>query len=133
MTLDDAFNVFWIHRFCLSGKRVMPIMVFSSILFAVPDPALEFWKGARLAFFASAAEAPRFERLEPSGNRFIHHTSRRNWRNVLDEGSSFGRWGKDAVELFALQHRMVRSFGIGTSRSLLAARTEALIHTLLKG
>jgi hypothetical protein len=133
MTLDDPFDVFWVHRFCLSGKRVRSVMVFSSILFAVPDPALEFRKSACLTFFTSAAETPRFERLEPSRNRFIRHTSWRNWRNVPDEGSSFGRWGKDAVELFALQHRMVRSFGIGTSRSFLAARTEALIHTLLKG
>jgi hypothetical protein len=85
MTLDDPFDVFWVHRFCLSGKRVRSVMVFSSILFAVPDPALEFRKSACLTFFTSAAEAPWFERLEPSRNRFIHHTSRRNWRNVPDE------------------------------------------------
>jgi len=85
MALDDSFNVFWVHRFCLSGKRVRSVMVFSSILFAVPDAALEFRKSACLTFFTSAAEAPWFERLEPSRNRFIHHTSRRNWRNVPDE------------------------------------------------
>jgi hypothetical protein len=133
MTLDDSFNVFWIHRFCLSGKRVRSMMVFSSILFAVPDSPLEFRKSARLAFFASLAEAPRFERLEPFGNRFIQHTSWRNWRNVPDEGASFGRWGKNAIELFALQYWTIRDFGISAGRSFLATRTEAFIQTLLKG
>jgi hypothetical protein len=109
------------------------MMVFSSIFFAVPDPALEFRKSARLAFFASVAETPRFERLEPSGSRFIHHTSWRNWRNVPDERASFRRWGKDAIELFALQDWTIRNLGIGAGRSFLATRTEALIQTLLKG
>ncbi len=106
---------------------------FSTIFFAVPDAPLEFRKSARLALLASAAEAPRFERLETSGNRFIHHTSWRNWRNVPDERASFRRWGKDAIELFALQYRTIRNFGIGAGRSFLATRTEALIQTLLKG
>jgi hypothetical protein len=109
------------------------MLVFSSIFFAVPDPALEFRKGARLAFFASAAEAPLFERLEPSGNRFIHHTSRRNWRNVPDEGASFGGWGKNAIELFALQYWTIRDSGISAGRSFLATGAETLVQTLLKG
>jgi len=99
----------------------------------VPDPSLEFRKSARLAFFASAAEAPRFERLEPSGNRFIHHISWRNWRNLPDKRASLRRWGKDAIELFALQDWTIRNSGIGAGRSFLATRTEALIQTLLKG
>jgi hypothetical protein len=89
VALDDLFNVFWVHRFCLSGKRLRSTMVFSSIFFAVPDPALGFRKSARLAFFASAAEAPRFKGLEHSGNWFIHDTSWRNWRNVPDKRASF--------------------------------------------
>jgi hypothetical protein len=109
------------------------MMVFSSILFAVPDSPLEFRKSACLAFFAVAAETPRLKRLEPSGNRFIHHTSWRNWRNVPDEGASFRRWGKDAIELFALQYWTIRDFGISAGRSFLATRTEAFIQTLLKG
>jgi len=136
MAFNNLVNVIRIHEeqpFGVDNDITTKTGDSLSILFAVPDPALEFRKSACLAFFACAAEAPGFERLEPSRSRFIHHTSWRNWRNVPDEGSSFGRWGKDAVELFALQHRMVRSFGIGTSRSFLAARTEALIHTLLKG
>ena len=132
MTLDDPFDVFWVHRFCLSGKRIRSVMVFSSILFAVPDPALEFRKSACLTFFTSAAEAPRFERFEPSGNWFIHHTSWRNWRNLPDERASFRRWGKDAIELFALEYWMTRNSGIGAGRSFLAARTEALIQTFLE-
>ena len=133
MTLDDPFDVFWVHRFCLSGKRIRSVMVFSSILFAVPDPALQFRKSACLTFFTSAAEAPGFERYEPSGDRFIHHTSRRNWRNVPDERASFRRWRKNAIELLALQDWTVRNLGISAGRSFLAARTEALIQTLLKG
>jgi len=78
MILDDSFNMFCIHRCCLSGKRIESMMVFSSILFAVPDPALGFRKSACLAFFAVATETPRFKRLESPGSRFIHHTSRRN-------------------------------------------------------
>jgi hypothetical protein len=106
--------------------------VFSSILFAMPDSPFRFRKSACLAFFTIAAEAPRFERLEPSGNRFIHHTSWRNWRNVPDERASFRRWGKDAIELFALQHWTIKNLGIGAGRSFLATRTEALIQTLIK-
>jgi hypothetical protein len=104
-----------------------------SILFAMPDAPFGFRKSACLAFFAVAAETPRFKRLEPSGNRFIHHTSWRNWRNVPDERVPFRRWGKDAVELLALKNWTIRISRKCASRSFLAARTEALIHTLLKG
>ncbi|MCJ7641140.1 MAG: hypothetical protein MUO29_04490, partial [Desulfobacterales bacterium] len=106
---------------------------FSTIFFAVPDAPLEFRKSARLALLADAAESPRLEKLELSGSGFTHHTSWRHERNIPDERSSFRRWGKDAIELFALQHWTIRNFGIGAGRSSLATRTETLIQTLLGG
>jgi hypothetical protein len=108
-------------------------MVFSSIFFAVPYPPFGFWKSACLAFFAITAETRGFETLESFRYRFIHHTSRRNWRNVPNERVSF-RWrGKDAIKLLTLEHWTIRISGKRAGRSFLAARTEALFQTLLKG
>jgi hypothetical protein len=106
----------WIHCSSFLADRILEregSAVPLSILFAVPDAAFQLRIGTCGALFAITAESLRLEKIEPSGSGLTHHTSWRHERNIPDERSSFRRWGKDAIELFALQHWTIRISRIG--------------------